>query len=316
MQHENDNQLIIVLPELSVSQQTTAQHFHSSLDLILARASQRPLEHGYMTSVMALFGDVSVNASAALSLAAKGIDLDNKFVCFAEPTNMQPTREHVSIAQADFSDLTEAEAEGLLAELNHYFEEDGLRFYALQNDVWVCVMETSIPLPDVSAKQIVNQNILQYIPQANTAFKKLLSDGQMMLHHTHTNKLRSEAGKMEVNSLWFSQGGQLPKQVNTSLAKVWTDSPEIITLTQLAGVEIGELDELANIDNELIGKQALIFFKEADNVDALGEDFYMALFTAVKRKALSQLVIIIDDKTQFTLDHKASKRFWKRKFKG
>ncbi len=317
MQKTTNNALTLILPQLLSHVKKNSSMDWKYLSMILARSQCHDLRLSAKDYALQLFGLPDASAAAALNLLNAGYTLEDKFACFAEPANIQPNRDFLYVTTTDFSDLTTQEIAALIEELNTYFAEDGFQFQALTPQRWVCILPEKMNLPTVFTRDIISENILPHMPDTpdNFRFKKFLSDVQMVLHHSKTNQQRNQQGKVEVNSLWLSGAGCLPREVKTNLTCVYTDNIEVMALSQLAGIDLRSANEFSMLKKNFTEESCLFLDLQADFQISVNPAVFQTIFEAVRNKTLHEVKLIINEEQFFLFNYSASKRFWKRKFR-
>lgn len=309
--------LSLVIPDMHsiLSEANDAQWQY--LKLILARCKHKELRQGgAFEFVLNLLGIQQKSSLAAIKLQHAGFSVEERWVCVADLANMQPNRDHVSVVESQFNDLTSDEAYILERDLNTYFEEDGFKFYHLSEKDWICMLPGEMSLPTISASSIMGQNIINFIPEwrTNSSFRKYFSDAQMVLHHSHGNQLRSQAGKMEINSVWLHNAGQLPESINSIVDNVISDDHVIEAIADLSGVNFYRRFDSWEELFATKGNHILAYIVQNERLPMIKPELFEILFNQLKNRKLDQLQLVLDEANIYSITTQSLKKFWKRRF--
>ncbi len=118
-------------------------------------------------------------------------------------------REHATLS--DPQALDEAESRQLMAAMQPFFEEDGIRLHYLQPLRWLAEGEP-LAQPTASLDRVLGRNVDPWLPSARDArvLRRLQNEMQMLLYTHPVNEARQQRRQLSVNSLWFSGTGALP----------------------------------------------------------------------------------------------------------
>ena len=158
----------------------------------------------------------------------------------ADPVNLRVDRDRALLGDVGIMNLAQAEADALIASLNDFFAEDGLRFYAPTPDRWFIALPAPTgaqfsPLPDV-----IGEDINHHLPKGGKQgmlWSRYLNELQMLLYSHPVNDAREQRGEPTVNSLWFWGESAAPAALRTRVAQLWSHDPLWQTLAALAGAK-------------------------------------------------------------------------------
>ncbi len=126
-------------------------------------------------------------------------------------------REHATLSDPQALALDEAESRQLMAAMQPFFEEDGIRLHYLQPLRWLAEGE---PLAQATASldRVLGRNVDPWLPSARDArvLRRLQNEMQMLLYTHPVNEARQQQRQLTVNSLWFSGTGALPSAHGTA----------------------------------------------------------------------------------------------------
>lgn len=96
------------------------------------------------------------------------------------------------------------ESQQLLAAVQPYFEEDGLRLAYESPLVWRAKGQLLQDMPFASLEKVAGQQVKEWLPQGPHArtLQRLQSEMQMLLYQHPVNDLRSQQGRWTVNAFW------------------------------------------------------------------------------------------------------------------
>ncbi len=120
-------------------------------------------------------------------------------------------REHATLSDPQALALDEASSRQLMAAMQPFFEEDGIRLHYLQPLRWLAEGEP-LAQPTASLDRVLGRNVDPWLPSARDArvLRRLQNEMQMLLYTHPVNEARQQQRQLTVNSLWFSGTGALP----------------------------------------------------------------------------------------------------------
>ncbi len=119
---------------------------------------------------------------------------------------------HVAMSHLPLPDLGAPESDALLAAMQPYFEEDGIRLHPDQPGRWLAQGEVFADIASASTDRVVGRNLEAWMPRSKQAapLRRLQNEMQMLLYTHAVNDARSARGVVPVNSFWLSGTGALP----------------------------------------------------------------------------------------------------------
>ncbi len=144
---------------------------------------------------------------APLAALGAGFDPGNALVMRADPVTLVAGRDDVRVA-GRVDDLSAAETRSLMAALDRHFRDDGIAFHAPRPDAWF-ITSTANGAPLTSALPGITGAIHGQFPRGDrsAAWRRWLSEMQMLLHADAVNLAREEAGLVPANGIWISGAG-------------------------------------------------------------------------------------------------------------
>jgi hypothetical protein len=149
-----------------------------------------------------------------------------------------PDRDRLILSDSQTLDLTQDEANRLVAEIMEVYRADGWSLKAPHPGRWYLKPPRSPELTTTPLPTVVGRDIHPYLPQGKDgkAWHTLLNEMQILLHTAGVNTEREAAGKPPINSLWFWGGGRLPKIQPVAWLCVWSREPLSLALARLTAV--------------------------------------------------------------------------------
>ncbi|UCH52917.1 MAG: hypothetical protein JSW09_10035 [Pseudomonadota bacterium] len=214
-----------------------------ALETFLARADRTANElTGLEARLFGLFG-VPVEEGVDLPVAAvtRALDLgviDSGWWVRADPINLVPDRDRLILGDSQTLDLSQEEANGLVAEIMEAYGTDGWSLKAPHPGRWYLKPPKAPQLTTTPLAMIVGRDIHPYLPQGadGKAWHTLLNEMQILLHTAGVNSKREATGKPPINSLWFWGGGRLPKMQPADWLSVWSTESVSRALARLCEI--------------------------------------------------------------------------------
>jgi len=240
--------------------------------------------------------------------------------CCATPAIITPNRDHLDLVQIAGFGITEKEAKSFCDEFNDYFKGDGLRFSFVTPDKWYCCLvdknEQGFQVSNASPFDIDGEDIAPYIPKGKSGsqWRKIFNEMQMLLHHSVTNHKRSQAGKPEINSVWYWGGGALTESdrslFNGSSTTVFGNDQYCIGLGQLGSAKVSALSESISVTN--VSKNNLIVLNlDSVNWHEWDEKYFTPAVNLLKNGDTDAISFYLDLHNIFYLTRMDLYKFWK-----
>jgi hypothetical protein len=228
--------------------------------------------------------------SAALTLLANDMYDASRFYMHADPVHLQADMDHAVLTSSEDLNISNNESKVLCEALNQHFNQDGLRFIALQNDQWFVLTEKEIHMSTTPLVEAVARNINFILPEGehSTRWKQLLTEAQMLMFAHEVNVIRENNGFMSINSMWFHGSGELPEtldiahsrvasEVSSEVSSVCSDQDMLKGLAKLINSDYLTLPDTANE----YARHLLAYKKHSVNVLHLSEIEHLVNYTDV-----------------------------------
>lgn len=200
----------------------------------------------YPDQLVELFGLAPAAAfpHAALTLLAHGEAPGDHCWVHADPVNLQADMDRAVLSDSQTLSITRQEAEQLTAELNAHFAADGIRLYMADRNNWLVRIDPC-ELATTPLRNAVGRNINYLLPTGAAAaeWKRLMNEGQMLLHISPVNQAREQSGQPAVNSLWLWGEGVLPQAGKTDVTRVYADDHAVTGIAKLNAISHSALTD-------------------------------------------------------------------------
>ena len=188
---------------------------HALLELLSQHQTQVVPFHGLDASLFSLLGFPLETEIPFAFYRAKKEGLNTRlaehagsYLC-ADPVHLKAGSSEVILDTHSLGDVTDIEAEKLLAVLNKHFSQDGLQFVKGKvNNRWYLLLPSDHSIKTTPLCELRGKDISKYLPYSEQInLHRVQNEIQMLLHSAEVNQQREQVGKLAVNSLWFWGGG-------------------------------------------------------------------------------------------------------------
>ena len=164
--------------------------------------------------------------------------IDNGWWLRADPVHLHPERDRLVLTDSQMLDVTQDEANGLVAEIMEHYKADGWLLKAARPGRWYLKPPRAPKMTTTSLPEVIGHDIHPYLPQGKDgkAWHTVLNEMQILLHTAKVNEERERHGKLPINSLWFWGGGRLPKLKPVAWTQLWSEEPLSLAFARLAQV--------------------------------------------------------------------------------
>jgi hypothetical protein len=150
---------------------------------------------------------------AAWQVHQAGLDTRHAAWAWITPCHWRVGRDHIAMEHPQELQLDPKESQALLAAMQPYFEQDGIRLDYDAPTLWLARGEIFRDLATASLDRVVGRVIDPWMPQGPQArtLRRLQQEMQMLLYTHAVNDERTRGGLPPVNSFWVSGTGGLPE---------------------------------------------------------------------------------------------------------
>lgn len=272
---------------------------------------------------------------AALSLLAEknpDSEIDkNTYWLRADPVNLQVDRDTALLAGHEELNLTQDEADKLVAQINEHFSNEPWTFITLAPHRWYLRLDSPANLKTTPLPKVLGEDINGFTPTGDDAdyWFKTINELQMLIHGSNVNFERESRNMWTANSVWLWGGGYLPEvNINSYYDKMLTNNFVFSGLGYHCGLDVLPLEHVLSLDSDFEEK-----IKMNNNfivLDMLSEqvqrrDLYTFTLTLNKLeddflKPCNDLLVkgsvkeinLFTDIGKFTVTKKQLGRWWKR----
>jgi hypothetical protein len=128
------------------------------------------------------------------------------------PCHWRVATDHIAMGHPQQLQLDARDSQALLASMQPYFEQDGIRLEYDAPTLWLAQGEVFGRLATASLDRVVGRVIDPWMPRSHEArtVRRLQQEMQMLLYTHAVNEERTRGGLLPVNSFWVSGTGALP----------------------------------------------------------------------------------------------------------
>ena len=280
-----------------------------ALERMRARASDRRVvdPRGFLAPLFGL--DTAELAEAPFMRLADAGRADPGYWLCADPVHLAPDRDQLVLMTEPLLGVEAEEAAALAAAFNDLYSAEGRQLESGQAGRWYlrCPRPLSVITYDPDA--VAGGSVLEFMPSGADAgqLKRLMNEVQMLFHTHAVNRLREEAGRPPINSLWLWGGGVLPEWRAVPPRQVWAATPLLRGLALWSGIQPESLPESGT---GLSGTG--VFDLTGQDPEELDYRWFAPLLSALQRGALDVLDVYLGGLGSFVLSRNAARRFWRR----
>jgi hypothetical protein len=222
----------LILPSLFLPTALAEQVYPSlqlpALKKLLARGTKKSFKNNFAPSLeqhlCAVFGVATQTDLPIAAISAVGDGLPAGNWLRADPVHVHLQRDRLVLSGTTVSS---EEAQQFCAELNRYFAEQGLTFFAPHPQRWYMQLKDIPKITTTPLSQVMGENIRSALPTGDDAaqWHQLFNEIQMLLFSLPLNDVREQRGEAAINSVWFWGAGQTPEQISAPYASVSADTP-------------------------------------------------------------------------------------------
>lgn len=196
-----------------------------------------------------LFG---LEAPCAAATAPYALSVDDPswdrtgFWLHADPVHLRADRDRLRLFDSGALAISADEAQHLVAELNAHFAADALQLHAPVPERWYLRTPEPLALQTQPVRSVHGATLEDALPSGPQAkrWNRWLNEAQMLMHHSPVNQARAQTGRVTINGLWLSGGGQYSPLVGAEDVRlVVAGDPLAQGLAQAAGMAVAHLTD-------------------------------------------------------------------------
>ena len=305
-----------------------------ALDTFLSRA--RITQDGPREVERGLFELFGINTDkepdppvAAITRLMEVDERDPSWWLRADPVYVQADRSGLVMLAHEELQLTQQEADVIVAEINQHFSEEGWQLLALCPSRWYLRSEQEQHIVTTPLAQVMGRDIHAYLPQGKDAsyWHGVINELQMLLHGSRVNTAREENDCLPINSLWLWGGGCLPEINPSHWQGVWSDNLICHGLAKLLGVEANSIsvsgNELLVQESTTTGDHLLVIeglvtpLRNKDinlclqQIKLFNDDWVVPLSVALRDGTCESITLLPGNGSSYHMTSKTLRRWWK-----
>ena len=246
------------------------------------------------------FQSAAIVPSAALCALGDGVEPNQDYWLRADPVCLAPTRTHLTLVELPANDLTPTEAQSLSAAVSAHLSA-----------CCICTLVTPHPqrwylrLPDALDMHTLPPSVCSgtlqesHLPSGpdSAAWKRIITEVQMLLSAHPVNVARENSGKLPANSIWPWGGGRLSDGVAQSHYRhVWGNDPMTRGLARAAGATAHELPPHATdlfASDCVDGLVVLSVPRDLETFETLERMWFQEMIAALGDGRLTELLLTL-----------------------
>jgi hypothetical protein len=293
-----------------------------ALQTLLSRGQREFSPADDLTTLCALFGVAGGKEDelpvAALYALGAGLEAQSGWWLCADPVHLLADRDQLILSAHRELALTQAEADALVAELNHLYAGDGWQFIALSPQRWLLRLPEPLAMRTTPTELALGCRLGEVLPRGADAmgWQRVMTEAQMLLHTSPVNARRAEEGRLAVNGLWFWGGGGLPAtgRGGGGWTRVIGDDALLRGLARLNGLEAEAASAPAPLSDggrTLRVESMLSPAVKEGGLEPLEQQCFAPLLAQLQEGSLSELVLVLPGVGRWTINRAALRRWWR-----
>lgn len=249
---------------------------------------------------------------APLSAHGDGLDVSDGWWLRVDPVHLVADRDQLYLSASEILEVTQSEADSIVAELNRLYEDEGWWFAAPTPRRWYLRLPQPLVMRTTPTHTAMGRRVGEVLPQGEDAlyWQRVMTEIQMVLHACPVNARRREEGRLEINSLWFWGGGELPQVgIQPGCERVVSDDPLGKGLARLHGLPVESPDA---VSIEKAGSENILWQATVESPESSEQALFTPLLSMLQTDNLDEVVIILPEFGRWQVDRAALRRWWRR----
>jgi hypothetical protein len=287
----------------------TPNHYHPILDRFLTIGQVESLKFSYEEFICHLLG---IKPDPDYPFAAIDYQKNHKhYYLYADPVYLSLQRDTFFLEKKLTYDYTKDEIERLCHALNQTFEDETRVFVLNDQEQLFLELKKEPRIKTTSIAHIKRQSIDLYMPQGDEAmvWQVFMNEIQMFLFDHPLNQDRVQRGLLYPNSIWFSGGGQLPKNIQNPYVTIFSND-NFLKKTLSIDTKICS-NTLDKFHQDNINSDILITFENDKEIDRILE----IIWNNFKKRKIKHLDIYVSYQGEILHIHNRFLqllKFWKK----
>jgi hypothetical protein len=300
------------------------EHRFPALEQILSRGRACRIESASASHLrFALFGleSDSVLPVAALTHVSdrKTALKDDYYWLRSDPVTMWADMAKVFMTSHGFADLDSYERNEIENCIHSVLLEEGIDFHSDHPERWCIALNEPLQFEFTPLDEALGMDVADALPNHPEArfWRRILTEVQVALHNCPVNIRRRQAGKQEINSVWFWGGGFIPSAVSHDLIDtVYSNNPVTRGLAIINDCRLRKQDRAGHGNFSREGRTVLVDWvpasqyavEELEQLEALARQL-------LKLADLGEVSVTLFDGSGDGrhYDRRARRRFWRRR---
>lgn len=290
------------------------------LDKLLTQSSRHDWQAVEFYETLFKLSNISSEKNLPAAAVSRLIDMndsENHIWLRADPVHLHADRDRVLLFDQSTFELTQAEADQLITELNDFFINDALFFTAPTPYRWYIRLPRFPELMTPPISQVIGRDIHKHMPRGRDqmTWRQRLNEVQMLLHQSEVNGAREQRGALSVNSVWFWGLGTLPAIPAPRWVEVWSEDPVAQGLAKLTHVPYAAPSK--HLLNHLKSGDYLLTFTTGMKTDwerwgmELEQVWFKTLYQMLQDRQLAQVWLYSGESPLFCATRRHFGQWWK-----
>jgi hypothetical protein len=161
----------------------------------------------------------------------------------ADPVYLGADRDCVRLLSADVPDLSPAQAQQLIDEINAQFSAEPWHLVLGSPQRWYILLEEEAAITTRSPQGLLGANIHNFMPVGARQgyWRSIMNEIQMLMFASPVNQQRQEAGLIPASSLWLWGEGDIPQALSLPWAAIFSDDPVAAGMGLQGGVPVASV---------------------------------------------------------------------------
>ncbi|MBT3049249.1 MAG: hypothetical protein AB2637_18380 [Candidatus Thiodiazotropha sp.] len=205
-----------------------------------AKGSDESRVGGLSETLFGLFGFEAGGddfPEGAVSYYGEGGEPGTHCWAYAPPVHFIADKDKLYLVDSTQLNITEDEAENLVAIFNTHFKQDNLSLVFKQPNAWYLKLPVCPKIKTRSLESVVGCDVGEHLPQGEEQMNwlQVINETQMLFHSSDVNQSRNSEGKLAVNGLWPAGFGSLPK-IKTDIDVIYSSHILAKGLSRIANI--------------------------------------------------------------------------------
>ncbi len=244
---------------------------------------------------------------------------DDYFWLRSDPVTMWADMAKVFMTSHGFADLDPYERNEIENCIRSVLLEEGIHLHADHAERWCIALNEPLQFEFTPLDEALGMDLAEALPSHPEArfWRRVLTEIQVALHNCPVNMRRRQAGRQEINSVWFWGGGLIPEAAPHDLIDtVYSNHPVTRGLAIINDCSLKKQGKAGHREFSRDGHSVLIDWVPESNyaIEELEqlENLSEGILGLVERKRV-ELTLFEGSGNGRQYNHKSQRRFWRRR---